>query len=99
MLEDAAVTLGEAAGGEGQAAQAIAFVRVGPAGDIEVFLNGASLGTFRPTGRLIAFGQGGDDAILAASEATRLQYDEATGSIQKASLAPQERPVAVTCAN
>ena len=25
--------------------------------------------------------------------------DEATGSIQKASLAPQERPVAVTCAN
>ena len=44
---------------------AIAFTRVGNSGAVAVFLNGASLGTFHPTGRLIAFGQAGHDAILA----------------------------------
>jgi PKD repeat protein len=44
---------------------AIAFARVGHDGAVAVFLNGASLGTFHPTGRLIAFGQAGHDAIVA----------------------------------
>jgi PKD repeat protein len=41
----------------------ITFTRVG-AGAIRVQLNGVSLGTFTPTGRLIAFGQAGNDAIF-----------------------------------
>src|SRR5439155_7832921 len=32
-------------------------------GDVSVKLNGVSLGTFHPTGRIIAFGQAGDDDI------------------------------------
>jgi len=36
------------------------------AGDIEVALNGVSLGTFQPSGRLLAFGQAGDDNIQVA---------------------------------
>lgn len=32
-------------------------------GDVVVVLNGVSLGPFQPTGRLVAFGQGGDDTI------------------------------------
>ena len=35
-------------------------------GDIEVKLNGSSLGVFQPTGRLYAYGQGGDDDIQVA---------------------------------
>ena len=41
----------------------ITFTRVG-AGAIRVHLNSVSLGTFTPTGRLIAFGQAGNDTIL-----------------------------------
>ncbi|HUG91797.1 MAG TPA: hypothetical protein VML55_13245, partial [Planctomycetaceae bacterium] len=33
------------------------------AGDIEVIVNGSSLGVYQPTGRLVAFGQDGNDVI------------------------------------
>jgi Ca2+-binding RTX toxin-like protein len=44
----------------------IVFSPVGNAGDIAVSLNGVSLGTGHPTGRLIAYGGGGDDDIQVA---------------------------------
>jgi uncharacterized delta-60 repeat protein len=36
---------------------------VGSTGDVQVKLNGNSLGTFQPTGHIIVFGQAGDDDI------------------------------------
>jgi hypothetical protein len=41
----------------------IVVSRSGSAGDVIVWLNGASLGTFHPTGRIIVYGQTGDDNI------------------------------------
>src|SRR5207248_9567591 len=41
----------------------IVFSPVGNSGAVEVKLNGTSLGTFSPTGHLIAYGEGGDDDI------------------------------------
>jgi titin len=35
-------------------------------GDVQVIVNGVSQGTFSPTGRIIAYGQGGDDDIQVA---------------------------------
>lgn len=37
-----------------------------PGGSVDVHLNGVALGAFHPTGRLIAFGQAGDDQIQVA---------------------------------
>jgi hypothetical protein len=48
----------------------IVFSPVGNAGDIAVSLNGVSLGTFHPTGRLIAYGGAGDDDIQVAGSIT-----------------------------
>jgi Ca2+-binding RTX toxin-like protein len=42
------------------------FVPGTASGQVEVLLNGASLGTFQPTSRLVAFGQAGDDDLQAA---------------------------------
>jgi Ca2+-binding RTX toxin-like protein len=42
------------------------FVPGAGSGEIEVQLNGASLGTYSPTGVLLAFGQAGDDDIQVA---------------------------------
>ncbi len=44
----------------------IVFHPVGNKGDIGVIINGVDQGTFHPTGRLIAFGQAGDDDIQVA---------------------------------
>src|SRR5207244_1779258 len=44
----------------------IVFTPGGNTGDISVKLNGASLGTFHPTGRIIAYGLAGDDDIQVA---------------------------------
>jgi Ca2+-binding RTX toxin-like protein len=41
----------------------IKVLPVGSTGAYEVFLNGESKGTFSPTGRIIIFGQAGDDSI------------------------------------
>jgi Ca2+-binding RTX toxin-like protein len=41
------------------------------AGSVQVVLNSAALGTFKPTGRIIAFGQAGDD-LISVSSAIRL---------------------------
>ena len=39
-------------------------------GSVNVTLNGSSLGTFKPTGRIIAFGQAGNDLISVSSAIT-----------------------------
>ncbi len=44
----------------------IRFVPQGNDGDIKVLINGASQGTFRPTGRIIAYGLDGNDDIEVA---------------------------------
>ncbi len=44
----------------------IVFVPQCDTGDVTVILNWQSLGTFHPTGRIIAFGQAGDDILFAA---------------------------------
>ncbi|QEH39161.1 RTX-I toxin determinant A from serotypes 1/9 [Aquisphaera giovannonii] len=49
----------------------IAFVPDCRSGGVQVVVNGASRGTFSPTGRLIAYGQSGNDAI-AVSDSIRL---------------------------
>jgi Ca2+-binding RTX toxin-like protein len=41
-------------------------IQFSPAGSVEARLNGASLGVFNPTGRLLGFGQAGDDQIQAS---------------------------------
>jgi Ca2+-binding RTX toxin-like protein len=41
----------------------IRFIEVGNQGDIKVLINGQSFGTYRPTGRILAYGQAGDDDI------------------------------------
>jgi Ca2+-binding RTX toxin-like protein len=43
----------------------------GGGGKVEVLLNGQSLGVFNPTGRIIAFGRGGNDVIVAESQLSR----------------------------
>jgi PKD repeat protein len=48
-------------------ADVIFFNPVDSAGNIEVIINGVSHGVFAPTGRILAFGQAGDDDIQAAS--------------------------------
>jgi extracellular elastinolytic metalloproteinase len=53
-------------GGGDTTADAIHFDPAGNDGTIAVTLNGVVLGNYRPTGRLIAFGQGGDDDIEVA---------------------------------
>jgi large repetitive protein len=54
-------------GGANDANDLIRFNPVGSDGTIELTLNGVSLGNYQPTGRLIAFGQGGNDDIEVAS--------------------------------
>lgn len=49
---------------------AIHFSPVGNSGEINVSLNGVSLGIFHPTGRLIAYGQAGDDDLQVAGSIT-----------------------------
>src|SRR5262249_35026135 len=44
----------------------IVFNPGGTGGTVQVILNGVSQGTFSPTGRIIAYGQGGDDFIQVA---------------------------------
>src|SRR5262249_27917431 len=44
----------------------IAFDPVGNGGDIQVTINGVSQGVYHPTGRIIAFGQAGNDNIQVA---------------------------------
>src|SRR5439155_9301502 len=44
----------------------IVFSPAGDGGAIEVIINGVSQGLFTPTGRLLAFGQAGDDDIRVA---------------------------------
>src|SRR5262249_35847545 len=39
---------------------------VGDGGDVEVTIGGVSQGVFHPTGRLVAFGQAGDDDLQVA---------------------------------
>lgn len=41
------------------------------AGRVRVWLNGVSLGTFAPTGRLVAYGQAGDDVLVVSRGMTR----------------------------
>jgi extracellular elastinolytic metalloproteinase len=53
-------------GGGDATADAIHFDPVDNDGTIAVTLNGVVLGNYQPTGRLIAFGQGGDDDIEVA---------------------------------
>src|SRR5262249_3341662 len=53
-------------GGGDATADVIHFDPVGNDGTIAVTLNGVVLGSYQPTGRLIAFGQGGDDDIGVA---------------------------------
>jgi Ca2+-binding RTX toxin-like protein len=53
-------------GGGDTTADVIHFDPVGNDGTIAVTLNGVVLGSYQPTGRLIAFGQGGDDDIGVA---------------------------------
>ncbi|MBW3597344.1 MAG: CSLREA domain-containing protein [Planctomycetes bacterium] len=48
----------------------ITFTPGSNAGEVEVTLNGVSLGVFEPTGRLIAYGQGGDDDIQVSGSIT-----------------------------
>jgi Ca2+-binding RTX toxin-like protein len=48
----------------------IVFSPVGNGGDIQVSLNSVSLGTFHPTGRIIAYGGSGDDDIQVAGSIT-----------------------------
>jgi len=48
------------------AADTIVFSPGANSGDITVSLNGVSLGVFQPTGRLIAYGQAGNDDIQVA---------------------------------
>lgn len=43
---------------------------MGTNGDVMVKVNGVSLGTFHPTGRIIAYGQAGDDDIEVAAKIT-----------------------------
>jgi VCBS repeat-containing protein len=43
--------------------ETIRFIDVGNKGDIKVLINGVSFGTYRPTGRILAYGMGGDDDI------------------------------------
>jgi PKD repeat protein len=52
-------------GGDGD--DVIRFHPVGTNGDVGLILNGVTLGVFHPTGRLIAYGQGGNDDIQVAS--------------------------------
>jgi alkaline phosphatase D len=40
------------------------------AGDVTVLINGVSQGTFRPTTRIVAYGQAGNDTILVADSIT-----------------------------
>lgn len=49
----------------------IRFVSVGSGGDIKVILNSVTLGVFHPTGRIVAYGQDGDDTIVVGSDITR----------------------------
>src|SRR5262249_33915227 len=44
----------------------IRFIPGGTAGSVEVFLNNVSLGTFTPTGRLIAYAGAGNDEVQVA---------------------------------
>jgi large repetitive protein len=53
-------------GGGNDTNDVIRFNPVGNNGTIAVTLNGVSLGSYQPTGRLIAFGQGGNDDIEVA---------------------------------
>ncbi len=48
----------------------IRFVPQGNDGDIKVLINGTSQGIFHPTGRIIAYGLGGDDDIQVADSIT-----------------------------
>jgi Ca2+-binding RTX toxin-like protein len=50
----------------------IVFTPLGNAGDIQVLLNGESQGVFRPSpsGRLVAYGQAGDDNLQVAGSIT-----------------------------
>ncbi|MFN0052823.1 MAG: calcium-binding protein, partial [Planctomycetales bacterium] len=45
----------------------ILFSPAGNSGDVTVKLNGATLGTYHPTGRLVAYGQAGNDDIQVAA--------------------------------
>jgi len=47
-------------------ADTIVFSPIGNAGGIRVTINGIAVGDFTPTGRLVAFGQAGDDDIQVA---------------------------------
>ncbi len=49
----------------------IQFTPVGNSGDVKVKVNGVSLGSFHPTGRIIAYGQAGEDNIHVAGGITR----------------------------
>jgi hypothetical protein len=44
-----------------------AIQKVGTSGQVEVTLNGKSLGTFAPTGRIIVYGYAGNDDIQVAT--------------------------------
>ena len=49
----------------------IRFVSVGSGGNIKVVFNSVSLGVFHPTGRIVAYGQDGDDTIVVGGGISR----------------------------
>jgi Ca2+-binding RTX toxin-like protein len=61
-------------GGGDATADVIHFDPVGNGGTIAVTLNGVVVGSYQPTGRLIAFGQGGDDDIEVASSINAMAW-------------------------
>jgi ELWxxDGT repeat protein len=51
-------------------ADTILFLSGSAPGSVQVNLNGSALGSFKPTGRIIAFGQAGNDQIAVSSSIT-----------------------------
>lgn len=62
---------GDLAVGGSQSKDRIQFRMRGRSGDVEVLLDGDSLGRYQPDGRLLAFGQAGNDELKADGNVTQ----------------------------
>lgn len=58
----------------------IAFLPGGIAGTVQVMVNGRNEGLFNPTGRIIAFGQEGNDAILGTAMTLAVRFHGGAGN-------------------